>query len=33
MVLAAAGLLTGYRATSHWSSIDQLGLFWCRSCC
>lgn len=27
LVLAAAGLLTGYRATSHWSSIDQLGLF------
>lgn len=27
LVLAAAGLLDGYRATSHWSSIDQLGLF------
>jgi cyclohexyl-isocyanide hydratase len=27
LVLAAAGLLTGYRATSHWSSIDQLALF------
>ncbi len=27
LVLAAAGLLTGYRATCHWSSIDQLGLF------
>ncbi|MBR0654709.1 DJ-1/PfpI family protein [Plastoroseomonas arctica] len=26
LVLAAAGLLTGYRATSHWSSIDQLAL-------
>ena len=26
LVLAAAGLLAGYRATSHWSSIDQLGL-------
>ncbi|MFT8245582.1 DJ-1/PfpI family protein [Roseomonas sp. BN140053] len=26
LVLGAAGLLTGYRATSHWSSIDQLGL-------
>lgn len=24
LVLGAAGLLTGYRATSHWSSIDQL---------
>ena len=27
LVLAAAGLLKGYRATSHWSSIDQLALF------
>jgi cyclohexyl-isocyanide hydratase len=27
LVLAAAGLLDGYRATSHWSSIDQLALF------
>ncbi|MCR0984670.1 DJ-1/PfpI family protein [Roseomonas populi] len=26
LVLAAAGLLSGYRATSHWSSIDQLAL-------
>jgi cyclohexyl-isocyanide hydratase len=26
LVLAAAGLLTGYRATSHWASIDQLEL-------
>ncbi|WAH60124.1 DJ-1/PfpI family protein [Pseudomonas silvicola] len=26
LILGAAGLLTGYRATSHWSSIDQLGL-------
>ena len=26
LVLAAAGLLEGYRATSHWSSIDQLAL-------
>lgn len=26
LVLAAAGLLTGYRATCHWSSIDQLEL-------
>jgi cyclohexyl-isocyanide hydratase len=26
LVLGAAGLLTGYRATSHWSSIDQLTL-------
>jgi cyclohexyl-isocyanide hydratase len=24
LVLGAAGLLTGYRATSHWLSIDQL---------
>lgn len=27
LILAAAGLLTGYRATSHWSSVDQLALF------
>jgi cyclohexyl-isocyanide hydratase len=27
LVLGAAGLLDGYRATSHWSSIDQLGFF------
>lgn len=27
LVLAAAGLLTGYRATCHWLSIDQLALF------
>lgn len=26
LVLAAAGLLAGYRATSHWASIDQLAL-------
>lgn len=26
LVLGAAGLLKGYRATSHWSSIDQLAL-------
>ncbi|MEN4743442.1 DJ-1/PfpI family protein [Pantoea agglomerans] len=26
LVLGAAGLLKGYCATSHWSSIDQLGL-------
>ena len=26
LVLAAAGLLNGYRATSHWASIDQLAL-------
>lgn len=26
LVLGAAGLLNGYRATSHWSSIDQLSL-------
>ncbi|WP_370564038.1 DJ-1/PfpI family protein [Cupriavidus sp. UME77] len=24
--MATAGLLTGYRATCHWSSIDQLSL-------
>lgn len=27
LVLAAAGLLTGYRAASHWASLDQLALF------
>ncbi|WP_118133862.1 DJ-1/PfpI family protein [Oceanicella sp. SM1341] len=27
LVLAAAGLLTGRRATCHWSSLDQLALF------
>lgn len=27
LVLAAAGLMIGYRATCHWSSIDQLALF------
>jgi cyclohexyl-isocyanide hydratase len=27
LVLAAAGLLTGYRATCHWLSLDQLGFF------
>jgi cyclohexyl-isocyanide hydratase len=27
LVLAAAGLLTGYRATCHWLSLDQLALF------
>jgi len=27
LILGAAGLLRGYRATSHWSSIDQLELF------
>lgn len=26
LVLAAAGLLEGYKATSHWSSIDQLSM-------
>ncbi len=26
-VLAAAGLLTGYRATSHWASLDMLSEF------
>lgn len=26
LVLGAAGLLQGYRATSHWGSIDQLAL-------
>lgn len=27
LVLAAAGLLTGYRATCHWMSLEQLALF------
>lgn len=27
LVLAAAGLITGRRATCHWTSIDQLALF------
>lgn len=27
IVLAAAGLLTGYKATSHWHWVDQLKLF------
>lgn len=27
LVLAAAGLLTGYRATCHWASLAQLGYF------
>lgn len=27
LVLGAAGLLRGYRATSHWMSVDQLALF------
>jgi cyclohexyl-isocyanide hydratase len=27
LVVAAAGLLTGYRATCHWLSLDQLGYF------
>lgn len=27
LVLAAAGLLRGYRATCHWTCIDQLSLF------
>lgn len=29
LVLAAAGLLEGYRATCHWMSLDQLALFDC----
>jgi cyclohexyl-isocyanide hydratase len=29
LVLAAAGLLTGYRATCHWLSLAQLSLFGC----
>jgi len=32
LVLAAAGLLTGYRATCHWMSLDQLALFGCTPC-
>ncbi|HTV31917.1 MAG TPA: DJ-1/PfpI family protein [Methylocella sp.] len=27
LILAAAGLLTGFRATCHWLSVDQLALF------
>ncbi len=27
IILGAAGLLQGYRATSHWSSVDDLALF------
>jgi cyclohexyl-isocyanide hydratase len=27
LILGAAGLLRGYRATTHWSAIDDLGLF------
>jgi cyclohexyl-isocyanide hydratase len=27
LILAAAGLLTGYRATCHWQWLDQLSLF------
>jgi len=27
LILAAAGLLTGYRATCHWLSLNQLGYF------
>lgn len=27
LVLAAAGLLSGYRAACHWASLDQLALF------
>lgn len=27
LVLGAAGLLEGYRATSHWTSVEQLALF------
>jgi cyclohexyl-isocyanide hydratase len=27
LILGAAGLLRGYRATSHWLSLDQLALF------
>lgn len=27
MVLAAAGLLAGYRATTHWASLDRLAAF------
>ncbi|MBJ7417349.1 MAG: DJ-1/PfpI family protein, partial [Niveispirillum sp.] len=32
LVLAAAGLLTGYRATCHWMSLEQLSLFGCVPC-
>lgn len=32
LLLAAAGLLTGYRATCHWMSLDQLTLFGCTPC-
>lgn len=32
LLLAAAGLLTGYRATCHWMSLDQLALFGCTPC-
>ena len=27
LVLGAAGLLRGYRATTHWTALDQLALF------
>jgi cyclohexyl-isocyanide hydratase len=27
LVLGAAGLLSGYRATTHWAALDQLSLF------
>ncbi len=30
LVLAAAGLLTGYSATCHWMSLEQLALFDCK---
>ncbi|MDR3708995.1 MAG: DJ-1/PfpI family protein [Capsulimonadaceae bacterium] len=30
LVLGAAGLLTGYRATTHWASLDQLSLLGAR---
>lgn len=32
LVLGAAGLLTGYRATCHWMSLEQLALFGCTPC-
>jgi cyclohexyl-isocyanide hydratase len=32
LLLAAAGLLTGYRATCHWMSLDQLAMFGCTPC-
>lgn len=32
LILAAAGLLTGYRATCHWISLEQLALFDCTPC-